>query len=150
MPRTTEQRTADVRTKLQDAVNLWVSSASATGEAYLVPLSFAWDGTRVTVATPAASRTARNLMRAGFTRMALAATNDVVILEGPVVAVARAEIDAAIAESFATKAGFEPRRQREEYVYLQLTPRRILAWRGPSELAGRVVMRAGRWLTDES
>jgi hypothetical protein len=149
MPRTTEQRAADVRARLHAEVNLWVSSASAMGEAYLIPLSFCWDGARVTLATRKASRTARNLMRAGFARMALAPTNDVVILEGPVVAVARDEIDAASAETFAAKAGFEPRTQREEYVYLRVTPQRILAWRGPSELAGRVVMRAGRWLTKE-
>jgi hypothetical protein len=148
MPRTTAQRIADVRARLHDEVNLWVSSASATGEAYLIPLSFVWDGMRVTLATPAASRTARNLVRAGFTRMALAATNDVVILEGPVIAVAADETDPAIADAFTAKAEFDARRQREPYLYLQMTPRRILAWRGPDELAGRVVMHEGRWLAD--
>ena len=51
MPRTTEQRTADVRAQLHDEVNLWGASASAAGEAYFIPLSFCWDGTRLTMAT---------------------------------------------------------------------------------------------------
>lgn len=148
MPRTTEERITDVHRRLRDEVNLWVASADETGEAYLIPLSFYWDGRRLTVATPRASRTARNLMRAGQTRVALAATSDAVILEGPVAAVAPDEIDAALADALAAKAGFDARRQSQAYVHLQLTPQKVLAWRGPSEFRGRVVMRAGRWLVD--
>ena len=38
-------------------VDLWVASAGATGEAYLIPLSFYWDGAGLTIATPGRSRT---------------------------------------------------------------------------------------------
>ena len=56
---------ADTLERLRHDVDLWVASASAEGEAYLVPLSFHWDGSTLTIATPSASPTARNLLRAG-------------------------------------------------------------------------------------
>jgi hypothetical protein len=34
----------------------------------------------------------------------------------------------------------------EEYVYFQITPHRILAWRESNELGGRQLMRGGEWL----
>ena len=42
--RSRAQRRADVLDKPESKVDLWVASASAEGDAYLVPLSFAWDG----------------------------------------------------------------------------------------------------------
>jgi hypothetical protein len=53
----------------------------------LVPLSCHWDDSTLTIATPRASRTARNLVRAGWARVALGPTRDVVIIEGPVEAI---------------------------------------------------------------
>lgn len=148
-PRNTEQRTRDVRQKLRDEVNLWMASASGEGDAYLIPLSFYWDGARLILATPANSRTARNLRRAGEARLALAPTNDVVIIEGLVTFIARDVIDDALATAHAQKAGFNPRQIAEEYVYIQVIPQMIQAWRGPDELVGRFVMRDGRWLVGD-
>jgi len=82
--RSLEQRTADVLARLREDVDLWVASADAEGNAYLVPLSFVWDGAALTISTPRASRTARNLMRAEWARVALGLTRDVVIVEGTV------------------------------------------------------------------
>lgn len=147
-PRDTQQRTRDVLQKLRDEVDLWVASASADGDAYLIPLSFLWDGTRITLATPAESRTGRNLTRAGRARLAIGPTRDVVILEGPVVAITRGAVDGALATAFADRTGFEPRSLAEEYVYIQVTPHTIQAWREANELAGRYVMRSGHWLTE--
>ncbi|MGI8688138.1 MAG: pyridoxamine 5'-phosphate oxidase family protein [Thermomicrobiales bacterium] len=148
-PRNAEQRTSDVRQKLRDEVNLWMASASSEGDAYLVPLSFYWDGARLLLATPAHSRTARNLRRTGEARLALGPTRDVVILEGPVTFIARDVIDDALATAHAQKAGFTPRQIAEEYVYIQVIPQMIQAWRGPDELVGRFVMRDGRWLAGD-
>ena len=74
-PRTIAQRRADAR--LAADVDLWVASADAAGNAYLVPLSYHWDGEAQTVSTPRASRTAVNLTRAGTARVALGATRDI-------------------------------------------------------------------------
>ena len=146
-PRSLEQRTADVLARLRGDVDLWVASADANGDAYLVPLSFVWDGAAVTFATPRSSRTARNLVRAGSARVALGLTRDVVMLDGVVEAIAIGT-DPALEEAHAAATGFDPRAEPEEYVYLRITPREIQAWREANELSGRKVMRAGRWLAE--
>ena len=141
-PRTRQQRQADVLTKLRDDVDLWVASADESGEAYLVPLSFHWDGTALTLATPRSSRTAVNLLRTGRARVALGPTRDVVIVEGDV-AELPSGADPQLEAAFAAAAGFDP---PEGYVYLRITPREIQAWREADELAGRRLMRDGAWL----
>ena len=124
--------------------DIWVASASAAGDAYLIPVSFYWDGERLTVATPKRSRTARNLRRAGVARMALEPTRDVVIIEGTLEFI---ETDAndELAAAHAEAAGFDARRSGKN-VYIRLTPRKVQAWRTTEELAGRDVMIDGRWL----
>jgi len=143
-PRALEQRTADVRRKLATDVDLWVASADAAGAAYLVPLSFVWHGDTLILATPRASRTARNLLRAGRARVGLGPTRDVVMVDGPVAELSRGA-DPAAEQAFADAAGFDPR-TLPEYLYLRVVPDVIQAWRSPAELPGRTVMRDGRWL----
>ena len=145
--RSLEQRTADVLARLREDVDLWVASADAEGNAYLVPLSFVWDGAALTISTPRASRTARNLMRAERARVALGLTRDVVIVEGTVETITIGT-DPALEDAHAAATGFDPRVGAEEYVYLRITPREIQAWREANELSGRRLMRAGRWLVD--
>jgi hypothetical protein len=144
-PRSRDQRIRDTLEKLRTEVDCWVASADADGRAHLVPLSFAWDGTTLTMATPREGRTARNLVRAGRGRLALGPTRDVVMLEGPLEAVP-VGADTGLEEAFAASAGFDPRDEQEEYVYLRLTPETVLAWREANELSGRRLMRGGTWL----
>ena len=144
-PRPRSQRKTDVLAKLEGDVDLWVASADEAGNAYLVPLSYYWDGSTLTIATPGASRTARNLVRAGWARVALGPTRDVVIVEGPVEAVPLGT-DARLEDAHARAAGFDPRTLANEYVYLRITPHEIQAWREANELAGRQLMRKGEWL----
>ena len=144
-PRPRSQRKADVLEKLRSDVDLWVSSADETGGAYLVPLSYWWDDSTLTVATPRESRTARNLVRAGWARVALGPTRDVVIVEGPVEAIPIGS-DATLEDAHAQATGFDPRTLAEEYVYLRITPESIQAWREANELPGRNVMRESKWL----
>jgi hypothetical protein len=134
--------------KLRGDVDLWVASADEAGRAYLVPLSFYWDDSALTIATPRASRTARNLIRAGWARVALGPTRDVVIIEGSVEAVPIGT-DPRLEEAHAQAAGFDPTTLSEEYVYLRITPRSIQAWREANELEGRRLMRKGEWLDEE-
>jgi nitroimidazol reductase NimA-like FMN-containing flavoprotein (pyridoxamine 5'-phosphate oxidase superfamily) len=143
--RTTAQRKTDVLAKLSSEVDLWVASADATGNAYLVPLSFVWDGAALTIATPRTSRTATNLIRAGEARVALGGTRDVVMIDGAVQELPLGT-DPELEEAHAQATGFDPRTLAEEYVYLRITPRAIQAWREVNELAGRQLMREGEWL----
>jgi hypothetical protein len=143
--RSRAQRRSDTLAKLRSDVDLWVASADETGSAYLVPLSYYWDGTGLTIATPRASRTATNLVRAGWARVALGPTRDVVIIEGPVEAIPIGT-DARLEDAHAQATGFDPRTLADEYVYLRITPHAIQAWREANELQGRQLMRRGEWL----
>jgi hypothetical protein len=144
-PRSRSERRADALGKLERHVDVWVASANARGDAHLVPLSFYWDGGRLTVATPTSSVTGRNLARAGWARMALGPTRDVVILEGPV-EIVPAEDDPELAALHANAAGFDTRESRTRWIFARMTPRRIQAWREENELEGRDLMRDGVWL----
>jgi hypothetical protein len=143
--RSRSQRRIDALAQLRSQVDVWVASADEAGDAYLVPLSFYWDDSTLTIATPRTSRTARNLLRAGWARVALAPTRDVVIVEGPVEAIPIGT-DARLEDAHAQATGFDPRTLAEEYVYLRITPHNIQAWREANELAGRQLMRSGEWL----
>ena len=143
--RTRSQRKADVLARLEHDVDLWIASADEHGEAYLIPLSYYWDGNSLTVSTPRASRTAVNLMRAGTARVALGQTRDVVLIDGVVEALALGA-EPELEEAHAQASGFDPRTLSDEYVYLRITPRAIQAWREVNELAGRWLMRDGEWL----
>jgi hypothetical protein len=142
--RSKAQRRSDVLEKLRTDVDLWVASADEAGRAYLVPLSYYWDGSTLTMATPRASRTAVNLIRAGWARVALGSTRDVVIIEGPVEAIPIGT-DTRLEDAHAQATGFDPRTLSDEYVYLRITPQEIQAWREANELEGRQLMRRGDW-----
>ena len=146
-PRTRAQRRADTMAKLTAAeADVWVASASAAGEPYLVPLSLAWLGDRVVLALSAASRTARNIVAQGTARLGVGRTRDVVMIDAVLersVPVAEA---GALADGYAAQSDWDPRDSGGDYVYLVLRPDRIQAWREADEIAGRLLMRDGAWL----
>jgi general stress protein 26 len=144
-PRPRSQRRDDVLVHLREDVDLWVASADAGGHAYLIPLSFHWDGTTIVLATLRSSRTARNLIRAGRARVALGHTRDVVMIDGAV-EVLETGADASLENAHAASTGFDPRTEPEDYAYLRITPDSIQAWREVNELAERQLMRNGAWL----
>jgi hypothetical protein len=147
--RTTRQRQEDARALLRSEVDAWVASADAQGVAYLVPLSFYWDGAKLVIATPEASRTARNLRRAGVARVALGPPRDVVMLDGALEFVPTADIAPELGDAHAAAVGFDPRPYAEPHVYILLTPQRIQAWRSAAELRGRTILRDGVWLATD-
>ena len=83
-PRSRAQRKADTLELLRAEVDCWVASADEMGNAHLVPLSHYWDGAALVLATPRASPTAMNLLRAGIARVGVGPTRDVVLVDGPV------------------------------------------------------------------
>lgn len=144
-PRSGAQRRSDALDRLRSDVDLWVASADGAGHVHLVPLSYHWDGSALLVATPRASRTARNLLRAGRARVALGHTRDVLIVEGPVEELPIGT-DPQLEDAHAVSTGFDPRAEPEDYAYLRITPRAMQAWREANELPGRQLMRDGAWL----
>ena len=143
--RTREQRIGDTLRKLETEVDVWVASASEDGRANIAPLSFVWHDGAITISMPATSLTARNLTRAGWARMALGPTRDVVMLDGPIEVLAIGA-DRALENAHARATGFDPREEASAYVYIRLRPERIQAWREAHELAGRRLMEGGAWL----
>ena len=144
-PRPLEQRKQDTLARLSRDVDAWVATADRDGRAYLLPLSFLWDGAAFTVATPESSRTGRNLRSSGRARLAVGPTRDVVLVEGVVEAFTLETVPAELADAFADKL-WDPRQETARYAYFRITPRRIQAWREENELADRDLMRDGRWL----
>jgi hypothetical protein len=144
-PRSTEQRKQDTLARLGKDVDAWVASADPDGGAYLIPLSYLWDGATLTFATPEASPTGRNLRASGRAKLALGTTRDVVLIDGSVEAFTLETVPGDLADAFAAKL-WDARRSTPRYAYFRVTPRQVAAWREENELKGRVIMRDGRWL----
>jgi hypothetical protein len=145
-PRARVRRRLDTEHRLTHDIDLWVASASTDGAPHLVPLSFDWDGEALLLATPRDSPTGRNLAATRRVRLGLGHPRDVSMIEGDVEVL---EIDALPRERgdrFAARTGFDPRALATPYRWFRVVPRRIQAWREENELAGRELMRDGRWL----
>jgi general stress protein 26 len=142
--RTPEQRKRDTLHRLEHDEDAWVATAG-DGVPYLVPLSFLWDGTEFLLSTVASSPTVRNVRATGRVRLGIGPTRDLVLIEGTAEILAAGEVLDEVGDAFAAKTGFEPR-DLGGYVYFRVRPVRIQAWREANEIAGRDLMRDGRWI----
>jgi pyridoxamine 5'-phosphate oxidase-like protein len=146
-PRSRAQRRRDTEERLAGDVDVWVATAAEDGAPYLVPLSFDWDGEALLLATPVDSPTGRNLASSRSARLALGDTRDVSMVEaGDVEVIALDALPRERGDRFAARTGFDPRVAATPYRWFRIVPRRIQAWREANELAGRDLMRDGRWL----
>ncbi len=141
--RNAAQRRADTLARLAGDADVWVATATA-GEPHLVPLSLAWDGVRVILATPAASPTARNAA-SGTVRLALGSSRDVTIIEAAAEVVPCADAPDTVAGCYAARTGWDPRHEDPPHVFLVATPRVMRAWNSLAEMTGRTIMRDGHW-----
>ncbi len=145
-PRDPQVRKADTLAMLAaPAIDVWVSSASAAGEAHLVPVSLAWVDERAVIAVPETSVTARNLTASGRARLGLGPTRDVVMIDAVLDRAAGVDDDAGLGDAYAAQADWDPRGDGD-YVFLVLRPVRLQAWREANEIAGRTLMRDGAWI----
>jgi hypothetical protein len=143
--RSASQRRADALRRLETDANVWVSTASPDGSPHLVPLSLAWDGTSVLVATPSHTPTARNAAATGKARAALDDAGDVVIIDATVTLVDFDAVEAGVADNFPGRVGWDPRGESGAWSLLILTPTRVQSWTGVAEIGGRTIMRNGAW-----
>jgi hypothetical protein len=145
--RDTATRLADTRRRLATDIDAWVATAGPDGAApHLVPLSFVWIDDVLLLSTSGGSVTGRNLSATGRARVAVGPTRDVVLVEGTVEAVALGDLPPAEADAFAEATGFDPRAESDDFRYFRVRPERVQAWREANELAGRDLMRDGRWV----
>jgi hypothetical protein len=141
-PRSAQQRKADTMARLASDADAWIASADAGGSGYLLPLSFFWDGAGVVVSTPRSSVTARNLSRGGRVRVGVGQLRDVTMIDGT----AEPVDDEQTMDAFAAKHGWDPRKDTDDKAWFRIIPDRVQAWREVNELAGRTLMRDGKWL----
>jgi hypothetical protein len=149
-PRGAADRVRDTKALLAREVDCWVATADpATGAPHLVPLSFVWDGSSILLATGQRSIAGRGLASGAGVRIGLGATRDVVMVDGSVEVVPTDALDAAEADRFAERTGFDPRQTTSTYLFFRVVPSRIQAWREENELTGRDVLVKGRWVDPE-
>ncbi|MFF3323679.1 pyridoxamine 5'-phosphate oxidase family protein [Streptomyces sp. NPDC002889] len=146
VPRSLDERRKDALARFETDIDVWVSTAEGTGVPCLVPLSYLWDGETFLLSTARANPTARNLHANGRARLAFGTTRDVVLVEGTSTTVEESDLRPGEAAAFATRTGFDPREIRSPYPYFRITPIWIQAWREANEIAGRDLMKDGRWL----
>jgi hypothetical protein len=147
-PRSGAERRRDAEAILSTRhADCWIATASPTGNAHLVPLSLAWVGGHVVLITPEATATVRNLVAMRTARVAAGATRDVVMID-VVLETSAALADTApdLLEAYAAQADWDPRTNPAGMVALVLRPERVQVWREADEIAGRTIMRDGRWL----
>jgi pyridoxamine 5'-phosphate oxidase-like protein len=141
-PRTRTQRRQDTLRRLEQDVDAWVATADG-GVPCLVPLSFHWDGTALYLSTLVTNPTARNIAANGNVRLTLGETRDVVLIDG---VASQATLTDELADAFATRVGFDPRKTKQNYPFFRVTPRLVQAWREVNEIADRDLMRDGEWI----
>jgi Pyridoxamine 5'-phosphate oxidase len=145
-PRAAATRKADtLQMWATPEIDVWVATASATGEAHLVPLSLAWVDERLVVAVKRTSRTARDISASGRARMAVGPTRDVTMVDARLDRVVGVGESDALGAAYAAQADWDPRSD-DDYVFLVMRPERVQAWRESDEIAGRTLMRDGAWL----
>jgi len=131
--RSTAERTAHRRTRLNNDHNVWIATASPDGLPHLVPLSLAWFDDTIVVATPSDTPTARNAIATGRARAALDSADDVVIIDTVAEVVAFDTAEQSLTSRYIKRVGWDPSDNPGAWSLLVLTPRRAHAWNGPGE-----------------
>lgn len=144
--RTTTERADHTRRRLATEPNVWVATASVDGDPHLVPLSLAWIGDQIVVATPSATPTARNAAANGRGRATLDSADDVAIFDVTIDVVDYGTAAQTLIDGYVERVGWDPGDNDGEWSLLILTLQRGQAWIGPGEISGRTIIRNGSWL----
>jgi hypothetical protein len=143
--RSASQRRADALLRLEQDANVWIATSSADGQPHLVPLSLAWDGRRILVATPSVTPTARNAAATGVCKASLDSAEDVVLIDADVEVVDFASVDPDTTARYVERVGWNPADEAGEWSLLIVEPRTVRAWNSVDEISGRTIMRQGQW-----
>lgn len=114
---------------------------------YLVPLSLAWDSTSgdLVFCMEEGTVTARNIAGEPSVRVGIGPTRDVLMIDGTARITGLVNDDDALAMFFHEKAGWDPRLNGDNLIFIRVTPSRMQAWREVDEAANRTVMINGAW-----
>lgn len=144
--RSTSARIESAIGRLESEPNVWIATASMDGVPHLIPLSFAWVGSALVVATPTDSPTVRNARESGRARAALDSADDVVILDADAIIIDINDADNDLLTAYINQVGWDPRNESGSWSILTLSPHRVQAWNSVSEIEERTIMRRGAWL----
>ena len=144
--RSAETRKQDTLKHLTEDVDVWVSTASADGTPYLMPLSFIWADETVLLSTALNNPTSRNLQALPTVHLAFGGTRDVVLMIGTAESIKPGDLPTDLGDTFAKHTGFDPRALKSPYLYFRVRPVQIQAWRESNEIPGRDLMLDGTWL----
>jgi pyridoxamine 5'-phosphate oxidase-like protein len=144
--RTKAQRREDTLALLEGRNQLWICTVAQ--QPYMVPMSYAWDGHRITIATNTDTPTAQHLFETGVARLAIGETFDVVMIDARVeTAVDVHAAPSDLADAYAAHSDWDPRTGTAvPATFFVLAPSEIYAWREAFERPQRTLMRAGDWL----
>lgn len=145
--RSLSERREAARERLGSNRHLWLATASDGRGPHLIPVSYWWDGSRLTTATFEDSRTLKNVRQQPKVRASIGDTDDVLMIDATAVIVAVADVEPRAAEGYARASRNDPR-SVPGFVYIQLLPTRMQVWWGAAEFTGRTVMRDGEWLDE--
>lgn len=146
-PRDTAVRVRDAQHRLASEANIWIATASSSGEPHLVALSLWWDGSSIMATTPAANPVASNIAATGRARASLPDADDVVTMKVAASVTPLADLTTHQLGELVAALGWDPMDESGEWVLLTLTPELIWSWNGLHEDSGRTIMRNGNWLS---
>ncbi|MXZ86921.1 MAG: pyridoxamine 5'-phosphate oxidase family protein [Acidimicrobiia bacterium] len=152
MVRTTAQRVKDSIAKLEAGGDAWLATAGPAGP-HLVPLTLVWDSAagELIFCIEQGTVTARNIATEPSVRVGIGPTRDVLMIDGTAQITGLVNDDISLAAFFYEKAGWDPRLNGDNMIFIRVTPSRMQAWREVDEAANRAVMVNGVWrTTDES
>ena len=136
--------------RLRSNRNLWLATASDGRGPHMIPLTYCWDGSRLTTATFEGSRTVKNVRAQPKVRAAIGTPDDVLMIDATATIVPVADIAdiPEVTTRYVQGSGNDPQ-SMPGFVYIQLVPERIQLWTGVAGFTERTVMRAGVWLDDD-
>ncbi len=136
--------------KLETGGDAWLATSGRAGP-HLVPLSLAWDSANgdLIFCVEQGTLTSRNIAIDPVVRVGIGPTRDVLMIDGTARITGLVKDEDTLAAFFHEKAGWDPRLNGDNLIFIRVTPSRMQAWREVDEAANRTVMVDGAWKTTD-
>ena len=115
--------------RLEQARNYWVCTAGRDGRPHAAPVWGLWLAGAFWFSSDPMSRKGRNLGHGGEIAVHLESGDEVVVIEGVVERVTRADLYTAFADGYEAKYALRPEPDNPAGAIYRVAPRIVLAWR---------------------
>jgi general stress protein 26 len=122
-------------TRFAEADACWFSSTRPDGRAHLAPIWHVWHAGRIYVVTQSTTVRARNIALQPAVSLALPDTKNVMIVEG--IARVAPEKEEVLNPLFKAKYKWEFTKDNPYHHIIEVTPRKIIAWKTDGDSGGR-------------